>query len=228
MPDWPPDSLLARLPEQARDRLLALGARQEFPSPGRVLTREGDSSTVVYLLLEGIVKLTGATDRGEALIGIRVGGEAVGEFAALDGRPRLATAITAGPVIARVIGRSEFTGLLNRDSDLTFAIARSVADKLRTATSRRVDFAGCDVTTRFARVLLDLAERYGEQTPEGRRICCPLTQTELATLAGAAEPTVQRILRQLKAEKIVTIGYRETTVLDMDLLRQRAFPEPAD
>jgi CRP/FNR family cyclic AMP-dependent transcriptional regulator len=224
MPDWPPGSLLAGLSEQTRDRLLALGARQEFPDSGRVLIREGDSSTVVYLLLAGIVKLTGATDRGEALLGIRVGGEAVGEFAALDGRPRLNTATTAGPVIARVIGRAEFTGLLNRDSDLTVAIARSVADKLRTASARRVDFATCDVTTRFARVLLDLAERYGEQTPEGRRISCPLTQTELATLAGAAEPTVQRTLRQLKAEGIVAIGYRETTVLDMDLLRQRAFP----
>jgi CRP-like cAMP-binding protein len=146
-------------------------------------------------------------------------------LAALDGRPRLATVTTAGPVTARVIGRGEFTGLLGRDSDLSVAIASSVADKLRTATSRRVDFAGCDVTTRFARVLLDLAQRYGEQTLEGRRICCPLTQTELATLAGAAEPTVQRTLRQLKAEGIVSIGYRETTVLDMGLLRQRAFPD---
>jgi CRP-like cAMP-binding protein len=183
---------------------------------------------MVYLLLAGTVKITGATDGGDALLGIRVGGEAVGEFAALDGRPRLATVTTAGPVIARVIGRGEFMGLLNRDPDLSAAIARSVVDKVRTATSRRIDFAGCDVTTRFARVLLDLANRYGKQVPEGRRICCPLTQTELATLAGAAEPTVQRTLRQLKAEGIVAIGYRETTVLDMDLLRKRAFPAPAD
>jgi CRP/FNR family transcriptional regulator, cyclic AMP receptor protein len=66
--------------------------------------------------------------------------------------------------------------------------------------------------------------RFGEQTPTGRTIGCPLTQTELATLVSAAEPTVQRSLRRLKADGIVTTGYRGTTVLDMGALRGRAFP----
>lgn len=99
-------------------------------------------------------------------------------------------------------------------------MARSVSDKLRSATSRRIDFAGCDATTRFAWVLLDLATRYGQPTPAGQTICCPLTQAELATLAGSAEPTV----RQFKADGIVATGYRETTVLDIAALRKRAFP----
>jgi CRP-like cAMP-binding protein len=60
----------------------------------------------------------------------------------------------------------------------------------------------------------------------GQTISCPLTQAELATLAGAAEPTVQRTLRQLKADGIISTGYRETTVRDMDALRRRAFPAP--
>ncbi len=192
-----------------------------------MLIREGDVGTVVYLLLAGSVKVTGATDEGEALLAIRVGGDVVGELAALDGRPRLATVTTAGPVIARVIGRAEFLGLLGRDPELALAITRGVSDKLRSATSRRIEFTGCDVNTRLARVLLDLAERYGEQTPHGLTIGCPLTQTELATLAGAAEPTVQRSLRQLKTDGIVATGYRVTAVLDMSALRQRAFPAPA-
>jgi CRP/FNR family transcriptional regulator, cyclic AMP receptor protein len=221
---WPPGSLLAGLQAATRQRLLGLGARQQYPEPGRVLIREGDVGTAVYLLLSGPVKVTGATDEGDALLAIRVGGDIVGELAALDDRPRLATVTTAGPVTARVIGRAEFVGLLSRDPDLALAVARGVADKLRTATSRRIEFTGCDVSTRLARVLLDLAERYGEQTREGRTICCPLTQTELATLSGAAEPTVQRSLRRLRADGIVATGYRVTTVLDMSALGKRAFP----
>jgi CRP-like cAMP-binding protein len=224
---WPPGSLLASLREAGRQRLLAAGAKQQYAGAGRVLIREGDSGTVVYLLLAGSVKVTGATDEGDALLAIRVGGDIVGELAALDGRPRLATVTTAGPVIALVIGGTEFVGLLGRDPELGLAVTRGVTDKLRTATSRRVEFTGCDVNTRFARVLLELAERYGEQTPAGTTIGCPLTQSELATLAGAAEPTVQRALRQLKADGIVATGYRVTTVLDMNALRQRAYPPPA-
>jgi CRP-like cAMP-binding protein len=125
-----------------------------------------------------------------------------------------------------VISQAEILGLMARDPALSLALTREVSDKLRSATSRRIEFTGYDVNTRFARVLLDLAERYGAQSPAGRTISCPLTQTELATLAGAAEPTVQRALRQLKADGIVSTGYRLATVLDMEALRQRAFPPP--
>jgi len=210
----------------SRQRFLALGAKRQYAGSGRALIREGTQGTIVYLLLSGSVKVTGAIDDGEALLAVRVGGDVVGELAALDGRPRLATVITAGPVIARVIAQAEFLGLLARDPALSLAVTREVSDKLRSATSRRIEFTGYDVNTRFARVLLDLAERYGEQTSAGRTIGCPLTQTELATLAGAAEPTVQRALRQLKADGIVSTGYRVTTVLDMEALRRRAFPFP--
>lgn len=221
---WPRGSLLARLTEPAQRRLLDLGARCHYPDSGRVLIREGDATRGVFLLLNGIVKTTAATDAGDALLAIRVGGDIVGELAALDGGPRLASVTTAGPVVARVIGQAEFIDLLNRDPELARAVAGSVADKLRTATSRRIDFAACDVLTRLARVLLELAERHGEQTPAGQTIGCPLTQTELATLIGASEPTVQRALRQFKADGIVSIGYRETAVADMRRLRDCAYP----
>lgn len=102
-----------------------------------------------------------------------------------------------------------------------------MTDKLRAATARRIDFTGCDVATRFARTMLDLAVRYGERTPAGTVIRCSLTQTELATLVGAAEPTIQRALRQLRIDGIVTTGYRQTTVQDMTALERRAFPGPA-
>lgn len=221
---WPPGSLLGGLPEPARQQLFGLGAKTQYPDSGRILIREGDSSSVVFLLLAGVVKVSGASDDGEALLAIRVGGDVVGELSALDGRPRLATVVTAGPVIARVTGRGEFVSFLARHPDVGLAITKGIADKLRSATARRIDFTGCGVVVRFARVLLELATRYGEQTPAGTVIRCPLTQTELATLVGSAEPTIHRALRQLRAEEIVTTGYRETTVLDMAGLRQRAFP----
>jgi CRP/FNR family transcriptional regulator, cyclic AMP receptor protein len=221
---WPPASLLGGLPEPARQRLLGLGAKRQLSGSGRVLIREGDQTRSVYLLLAGMVKVSGATDNGEALLAIRVGGDIVGELSAMDGRPRLATVTTAGPVLARVIGADEFTSFLARDPGVALAITRDVAGKLRSATARRIDFSGCPVQTRLARILLELADRYGERGADGTVIRCPLTQTELATLAGAAEPTVQRVLRQLRADHIVSTGYRETAVRDMAALRRRAYP----
>ncbi|MGO9725351.1 MAG: Crp/Fnr family transcriptional regulator [Streptosporangiaceae bacterium] len=217
-----PGSLLAGLPGGSRQRLPGLGPERQYPRAGRVLINEGSRSTAVYLLFAGSVKVTGATDAGDALLAIRVDGDLVGELVALDGRPRLATVTIAGPVTARVIGHSESVALLSRDPGLARAVARSVSDKLRSATSPRIDLTGCDATTRLARVLSDLATRCGQQTPAGQTICGPLTQTEPATPAGLAEPTVWRTLRQFKADDIIATGCRETTVLDIAALRKRA------
>jgi CRP/FNR family cyclic AMP-dependent transcriptional regulator len=61
-------------------------------------------------------------------------------------------------------------------------------------------------------------------TVTGLRSQCPLTQAELAELASVSEPTIQRTLRQLRADGVVASGYRETIVLDMAALRHRAVP----
>lgn len=224
---WPPGSLLGGLPGSVRDRLLGIGAKQQFADPGRKLIREGDSSGGVYLLLTGVVKVSAAIDAGEALLAIRVGGDVVGELSALDGRPRSATVTTASPVLAQVTSQGEFAAFLAREPEVALAIARGVTDKLRSATARRIDFTSCGVATRFARVLLELADRYGRQTADGVVIQCPLNQTELATIVGAAEPSIQRVLRQLRADGVVRTGYRDPTVLDMAALRRHAYPDQA-
>lgn len=226
---WPLGSLLAGLPDPSREQLLKLGREREHASAGQVLIREGDSSTGVYLIVDGAVKVTGAAEGREAMLAIRVRGDLVGELAAMDSLPRVATVTTAGPVTVRVIGQAEFLGLLSRDGPLALALARGVGGKLRTATARRVDFVGCDAPGRFARVLLDLATRYGRDTPDGRTITCPLTQPELATLASVSGPTADRALRRFRADGIVVTGYREISVTDVAALRKCAYPlNPGD
>ncbi|MEK8170702.1 cyclic nucleotide-binding domain-containing protein [Streptomyces sp. M19] len=69
--------------------------------------REAEESTFVLILLDGVVKATGRThDNRDALLAVRMGGDLVGEFAAVDGRPRSATVTTCGPVVARAVTRA--------------------------------------------------------------------------------------------------------------------------
>ena len=164
---WPPASLLATLEAASRDRLLGLGAIREYPAD-TVLIRMGDQSAFVIVLIEGVVKTTSLTSEGkDVLLAIRVGGDIVGEFAALDNRPRSSNVTTCGHVVGCVIRQSDFLGLLRRDDALSQAVHRAVLAKLRFANERRVDFAGYDSHTRVARVLRELAIAYGEQTATG-------------------------------------------------------------
>jgi CRP/FNR family cyclic AMP-dependent transcriptional regulator len=220
---WPLSSLLGGLPSAERERLLALGTEVRYP-PDRVLIRESEPTDFLLILLAGVVKVTGRTnDDRDALLAVRMGGDLVGEFAAMDGRPRSATVTTCGPVTARSVSRAAFLDCTRRDPRIAQAVSESIVTKLRVANDRRIDFTGCDAPTRLARVILQIAVTYGEPAGDGAVIRWPITQPELATLSGAAEPTVHKALRRLRESGAVSTGYRTIRVESLALLGSIAF-----
>jgi CRP/FNR family cyclic AMP-dependent transcriptional regulator len=227
--DWPPGSLLGTLPDAARDRLLQRGILVRYPGPIRVLFREGDRSGFVVLILRGVVKVTASVPGGgpDALLAIRMGGDAVGEFAAVDQLPRSATVTTCGTVVGRLIKSEDFVDCIRRDPDISHAVSRAIAAKMRVATARRVDFSGTSVATRVARILLQLAEAYGDKDGNQAVLRSPLTQPEVASLAAASQPAVHRVLRDLRERGILSTGYRSIAVTDLDRLRASAYGDPA-
>ncbi|AHI01021.1 hypothetical protein KALB_7663 [Kutzneria albida DSM 43870] len=214
--------MLAQLSPAASTEFLALGTARVVTA-NTVLLHEGERSNHVLLLVNGCVKVTAAAQDGRvALLAIRVGGDLVGELGSLDDQPRSATVTTVGKVWLRVITQASFHEFLARRSDAALAISKSVATKLRWATRRRVDFSGCEVRVRLARVLVELAEGYGRTTSDGVVIGVSLTQPELAALVGAAEPTVHKALAALRHDEVLSTGYRRTTIRDYPALRAMA------
>ncbi|MEV3871440.1 Crp/Fnr family transcriptional regulator [Streptomyces sp. NPDC002454] len=223
---WTPSSLLGSLAGPARDRFLALGTRVEYGT-GRVLMREGEDTAFVLVLLDGVVKATGRTHDGrDALLAVRMRGELVGELAAMDGGSRSATVTTCGAVTARVVGREAFLGCLHREPAIARAVNASVVAKLRAANNHRIDFTGCDAATRLARVLHQMALSHGERVDGALVIRWPITQPELATLSGTAEPTVQKALRRFREAGAVSTGYRAIRVEDLSVLHGLAYDRP--
>ncbi len=220
---WPPSSLFGGLAPAGRDQMLALGARVWYEAD-RVLIRESEQTSYVLILLDGVVKVTGRTyDGRDALLTVRMGGDLVGELAAVDGQPRSATVTTCGPVAARVVTRGDFLDCLRRNPGIAHAFEASIVTKLRTANTHRIDFIGCDAATRVARVLHQVAMLYGERSGGGAVIRWPITQPELAALCGAAEPTVHKALRGLRETGVISTGYRTIRIENLAHLSRIAF-----
>jgi CRP/FNR family cyclic AMP-dependent transcriptional regulator len=227
-PQWPPHSLLAILPDAARERLLSRGVLRRYQGPSRILIREHDESRSVIVILSGVVKVTGSVPNGpDALLAIRMSGDAVGEFAAVDQLPRSATVTTCGTVVARVINADDFIDCLRGDPDIAHAISKAIVAKTRVSNQHRIDFSSGDVPTKVARVLLHLVTSYGKPSPvedHGKAVIdVPLTQSELASLAVASPPAAERALRWLRECGIVATGYRSITILDIERLHQVAY-----
>lgn len=222
-PLWPRGSFLAR--SVALSAFAAVGEIRHF-APGTCLIEEGEQRSRVHLLLSACVKVTAQFDEHRhSLLGIRVGGDVVGELSAFDGMPPIATVRTCGqsPAVALVLERTAFSDVLVAHPQDAVLLNAAVAAKLRAATRRRVDFSGCSARVRLARALLEMAEDYG------RRILGPevvigvnLTQVELGTLIGASEATAQRALRALRADGLLLTEGKRPIVRDLEALRRAA------
>ncbi|MEU0009001.1 Crp/Fnr family transcriptional regulator [Streptomyces sp. NPDC006314] len=220
--EWPARSLLGAVSPEARRELLELGAPTRYEA-GEVLLSEGARDRHVLLLLSGFAKVTARVENGEeSLLAVRVGGDSVGEMAAMDGAPRSATVTACGPLTARVVQPGLLRTLLVQRPEVHLILTGIIADRLRWANRRRLDFRGYPAKVRLARLLVELGTSSGHPVEDGVVLGCRLTQPELAALTGAAETTVHKGLRELRREGLLETGYGSTVIRDLVRLRELA------
>lgn len=216
---WPPLSLVAQLTEPERIALLAAGSPVKFPDDG-ILVLQGDPGDGLYVLTDGMVKVTVAAESGtETMLAVRSRGDLIGEFAVLDGEPRTATARAVGAVSAIRISRTRFTEFGQRYPAAQTTITKSLVAKMRAATERHAAERTWGARERVAQVLYELAEDYGEQATDGAVVIpLPITQSELGELAGVAVSTTERVLGDLRKEGVIATRYRKIAIRDMTFL----------
>jgi CRP-like cAMP-binding protein len=207
----------ARLTGDERDALLDAGRSRRYPRGAR-LFHEGERSDFLVLVVAGRVKIvTSSEDGAETLLSVRGPGDLVGEFAAIDGAPRLATAIALEPLDAVALTADDFGGFLARFPRAALELVRALVDRLRESDRRRMEFGAHDVTGRLAWLLAELC---GEPTALDGPGVVELSQQELAGLIGASRESVARSLAVLRRRGLVETGRRAVVVLDGVALRQ--------
>jgi CRP/FNR family transcriptional regulator, cyclic AMP receptor protein len=185
---------------------------------GETLFAEGDPGDRLYVITDGKIKLgRTAPDGRENLLSILGLGEMFGELSLFDPGPRTAaaTAVTDATLFALapwLSGRPEVAG------QLLAALAR----RLRRTNEAMADLIFSDVPGRVAKQLLDLARRFGVDTPDGLRVTHDLTQEELAQLVGASRETVNKALADFASRGFLRLEARAVVILDIERLSRRA------
>lgn len=224
-----PGSFLTRVGPRAAAELLGLGQRRTYWA-GDHLTRQGEPQTEVFLLqtarsgVAACVKVTSVARNGtETLLAIRASGDLVGECAALrDDGTRAATVTACAETVAHVIDNTRFAAYLDDHPGIWRPLAERLVYQLDWANRRQLDFAGYDARVRLVRVIVELADLYGERTPLGVELGVQITQEEWGRLIGARPDTVRPAMRDLKAAGLVTVRYRSLRITDVAALRDLA------
>jgi CRP/FNR family cyclic AMP-dependent transcriptional regulator len=212
-------TLLSRLEQ---DTLSRLGMPRDY-SPGATICLEGDPATHVYVLLAGWVKILSATRDGhEIVLALRGDGDIVGETGGETTGRRNATIQAVGKVRALTVPYEKFNSFLDASQGADRAYRRVVTRKFNDADTllrRRAVTTGAQ---RLAALLLDLAGRHGREVNGATYVVMPLSQEELASLAGTSRATITRAYGNWRKRGLIHTGQRRITILDVPGLQRIA------
>ena len=222
------DDVLGRAPlfealDEEGTKALRAGIHGVTLTRGDRLFDEGDAGDRLYVILDGKIKLTRtAPDGRENLLSVLGPGEMFGELSLFDPRPRTASASAITDAHLAALAHDKLLVWLTGRPEVALHLLRALAQRLRRANDVMADLVFTDVPGRVAKQLLDLADRFGEQQPDGLHVNHDLTQEELAQLVGASRETVNKALADFVTRGWIHLSARSVVLVATDRLRRRA------
>ncbi len=217
--------LLGHLTPEELDRLLA-PARVERVDEGRVLFRKGDPGDRLYVVLSGRISIGTTSEAGKELVFNVLGrGEVFGEIALLDGKARTADATAMAESHLLVLDRADFMPFLERHPEVAARLIAVLCERVRWISESYEDSIFMELPACLAKRLLLLAETHGEPR-EGTttRIEFPLSQQELANMAGVSREAVNKLLRAWQTQGLIAQDKHHVTILDPARLKRLIGP----
>jgi CRP/FNR family transcriptional regulator, cyclic AMP receptor protein len=187
--------------------------------PGSIMCNEGDLATHLFVLVTGSVKIISVTADGDRrVVALRGHGDVIGEISGETTGQRTATVQAIDEVHALIVGYERFLTFLESHPIAARLYLHVMIQRWSEAAAMISTRSVTTGTQRLAALLLQLAGRDGN----GTDIAIPLSQEELAGLAGTSRTTVTRALRSWRRRGFIRTGQRQIRILDQQALHRAA------
>jgi len=180
----------------------------------------GDERDMIYGLIQGYVKVMRQDRHGhQALIDIFAPGVIFGEDALYLTGPRDRTIQAHEDVVVVQVSKSDFQELINRHPTLYDYVFRTIGERLKRTEDRVVNLSLEAVPGRLAKVLSEMAFRYGTVRENGSvMINLKLPHREIAELVGSTRESVTAHLNDLRRRELIEISERHIVINDLAVL----------
>ncbi len=214
-----PWRLLEGVPDEEVHRLLSVARRRTF-ARNEVVFHQGDPAEAMHLIWSGRFAVRIKTAIGDATtVAILGQGDTFGELGLIDeARERSATVVALERAETRAIARGDLERLRREQPQVNELLLRLLAARIRRTNDLLAEALYVPADKRVLRRLRELADLYGPE--EGARVI-PLTQEEIAELAGTSRATVNRVLRAEERAGSLELTRGRTTVLDASRIGSR-------
>jgi CRP-like cAMP-binding protein len=207
---------------EAEVRRLAAHCVVRYLSKDELLFAEGDPCEGMYVVKSGAIKMFKMADNGrEQVLVIERAGSTVGELPVFDGGNFPASAAALEDSSLLFLPKREFLNLCRQNSEVAFAVIRSLAWRFRYMTSLVEELSLKEVSHRLARFLRDRALAVGARTRRGVEFPLEETNQQIAAEIGTVRDLVSRNLRRLVDRKIIKMERRKVIVLNMADLEEQ-------
>src|SRR5512139_1424527 len=193
-------------------RIAQAARRRRLPAES-FLFHQGDLAEVIYIPVQGRLKLTQITPEGHEVILRYVGvGEMTGATAVFGDTAYPASAETVEEAIVLGWDNETMIQLIGQHPCLGLNILHLLSVRLQELQDRLREMSTERVERRIARALLRLVSQLGRKVETGVLIDLPLSRQDLANMTGTTLYTVSRVLSRWEVEGIIAAGREKVLI----------------
>ena len=190
-------------------------------SKGEFIIRPGESPPGVFFIEQGLVKAYDITKYGEEnLLIIRKNGEFLGLTWGVTGEDRHIIYSALAPTTVWLVQRPAFIDFVREHPAAALPVLDTVTNMYRLHSERIMTLEYRTVRERLISFLLTTVQRFGEKTPNGRRISVPLKHQDIASSISATRETTSRALAELERKGNIKTEQSLITITDEATLRE--------
>ncbi len=204
-------------PEDTRS--ISSRCRWQWYKPQQMIFSQSDAANDVFFLVQGKVRITSHSIMGKQ-VSFRdlTVGQSFGDLAAIDGRPRSATAVAISDTLLASMSAQTYWHTMMSYPPVAAACLRRLANLVRALSDRVIEYGLLPVPTRIKLELFRLAQRQ-MRGPNSAEIHPAPTHMEIASRVATHREAVTRELRRLAKSGIVVRQGRRLLIADLDALR---------
>jgi CRP/FNR family cyclic AMP-dependent transcriptional regulator len=243
--------LLEPLTAAARADVLAAAVSKRFRRGETLVREGEPGESLHLVRSGRLAVRVSTSDGATATLTVMSAGESFGELALLGDHVRTATVVALEPSETLVLTRSAFDALRHSHPAVERVLTQALARRVQELSAALLEALYEPVDRRVMARLVDLAHTYaappgpatarastpgpttpGLRTPGGpttsgpapaapRPVVVPITQDDLAGMAGTTRPTTNQVLQRLADEGVLTLGRGRIELRDVAALRRR-------
>lgn len=182
---------------------------------------EEDTNKYMYVILEGSVKVVKTTGDGkEIMLAVHETGDTFGEISLIDSMTTTASVLATKNSLIAIMTKENFYALIYVYKKVLDNLLKKLCSLIRedVDTIELLNFN--NASQRVKVLLVNLAHKYGKETPQGITLHIKLTHQDIANMTGLARETVTRVIDKWQVTGDIFLHKNRSMVLNPEFFEE--------